>query len=89
MLFTVTLSVLKHPLALLKYVMVAVPALIPNTNPPDTVATDVLLLLQVPPAVASANVVLLPVQIVLVPVIAAMGFAFTVTGCVTEQPALL
>jgi hypothetical protein len=53
--------------------MVAVPALTPLTKPEllFTVATEVLLLVQVPPGVPVAfdNCVVLPLQIVVVPVI--------------------
>ena len=53
--------------------MVAVPALMPVTTPVAglTEATALLLLLQLPPAVASLNVVVAPLHTVVVPVIAA------------------
>ena len=41
----------------------AVPAAMPVITPPATVATPVLLLLHVPPKVASVSVILLPTQI--------------------------
>jgi hypothetical protein len=68
-------------------VIVAVPALTPVTKPEPlfTVATDVLLLLHVPPGVpvASDNCVVLPLQTVVVPVIVpATGVEFTVTTAV-------
>jgi hypothetical protein len=51
--------------------MVAVPADTPDTTPLlFTVATPVLLLLQVPPVVALLNIVVLPTQTVDVPEIA-------------------
>ncbi len=51
--------------------MTAVPAVTPVTTPPTTVAMPVLPLVQVPPAVASANVVVEPTHTVAVPVIGA------------------
>ncbi len=50
-----------------------------------TFAVPEALLLQVPPVVASLNVVDKPVQTVVAPVIAA-GFRFTVTGTAKRQP---
>lgn len=67
--------------------MVAVPPLMPETVPdvlPIT-AMPVLLLLQVPPGVASLRVVVLPWQTLFVPIIADGG-ADTVTVVVTTQP---
>jgi hypothetical protein len=65
--------------------MVAVPAETPAMSPvPLTVATPELLLLQVPPVVASATVVLLPAHTAAVPVIAD-GTGLTVTTLVTLQ----
>jgi hypothetical protein len=70
--------------------MVALPADTPVTTPPlVTVATAVLLLVQLPPVVASARVVVEPVHTVDAPVmVATPGVAFTVIGWVTvvEQP---
>ncbi len=67
--------------------MVVVPALeavaIPVDMPID--ATDVALLLQVPPDVALVNVVVCPTQMVLVPAIVSTP-AFTVTTAVVEHP---
>ena len=65
--------------------MVADPAATPVTTPEAlTVATAVLLDDQVPPAVASASVVVEPTQTLVVPVIAATtGRALTVTPVVT------
>jgi hypothetical protein len=78
-------------------VIVAVPALTPETNPEllFTVATEVALLVQVPPGVpvASANCVVLPLQTVVVPVmVPATGVVFTVTTAVAvcvPQPLLI
>ena len=50
-----------------------------------TVATEVLLLIHVPPAVASLNVVDDPIHTDVVPVMAA-GSGLTVTTLVTKQP---
>ena len=68
------------------YVIIAVPFVTPETAPDEmsTVAIAVLLLLHVPPLVASLNVVVLPAQTVVMPVIGAMGF--TVTVVVAAQP---
>jgi hypothetical protein len=65
-------------------VITEVPAVTPDTipEPEPTVATEVELLLQVPPDTASLNVVVDPVQTVSVPVIAA-GNGVTVTMVVT------
>ena len=62
----------------------AVPAVAPVTIPVAvTAATAALLLLHVPPAVASDNVVVAPVHTVVVPVIVpAVGVAVTVTVAV-------
>jgi len=63
--------------------MVAVPVLMPVTEPvlEPTVATPVLLLLQVPPPVALLSVVLAPIHTVDDPAMAD-GTAFTVTAIV-------
>ena len=60
----------------------AEPAATPPTTPPlETVAIDVLLLLQVPLPVASVSVVVLPLHTVAVPLMAAtVGAAVTVTA---------
>lgn len=50
-----------------------------------TVASEVLLLLHVPPTEVSAKVVVAPTQIAPAPTIAE-GFGFTVTGIVTKHP---
>jgi hypothetical protein len=61
----------------------------PVTTPPDdTVATPVLLLLHVPPVVASLNVVVEPIHSVAVPVIADTG-AVILTMVVAVHPAAL
>ena len=66
--------------------MVAVPIATPVTKPvPDTVATPGLLLLHVPPAVASAKTDVEPTQRVVPPVIATGG-GVTVTTIVAVQP---
>ena len=64
--------------------MIAVPTPAPVTIPDvPTVATDVLLLLHVPLAVASVNVVVLPLQTDKVPAIGATVILLTVTEYVT------
>ncbi len=67
----------------MEYVIVTDPKLTPVTIPLDdpTVAIEGLLLLQVPPGVTSAKVVVEPTQIVSVPVMA-LGDGVTVTGIV-------
>ena len=64
-----------------------VPAVTPYTEPvvEPTVPTAVLLLLHVPPAVPSVNVVVKPTHTVIVPVITP-GNGFTVTTAVMIQP---
>jgi hypothetical protein len=65
-----------------EYEMIAVPTATPRTAPVAmfTDDTEGLLLLQLPPAVASASVVVPPLQTVVVPVMAATeGAPFTVT----------
>ena len=65
-------------------VNVAVPFETPVTTPPGvTVATELSLLVHVPPVVGD-NVVVRPAQIVVAPVILTTGFAFTVTVFTTE-----
>lgn len=64
--------------------MVVLPRAIPVTTPELLiVATEGLLLLQVPPDVASASVMVLPIHTLPGPVIAAT--AFTETALVTKQ----
>jgi hypothetical protein len=67
--------------------MVVVPLDTPPATPvPEpTVATEVLLLLHEPPEVALVSVVVLPIQMLVDPPIAA-GLALTVTVVVTRQP---
>ena len=83
--FTVTVvdALSLHPLALMtKYLITLVPAATPVTTPVllFTVATDVVVLLQLPPIIVLLNVVVLPIQTLAVPVFAAtVGFAFTTT----------
>ena len=68
--------------------MLDVPADTPETIPVvPIVATPVLALVHVPPPVASASVVVAPVQTVRVPVMAA-GVVLTVTILVAKQPPL-
>jgi hypothetical protein len=70
---TVAVTVLLQPLAS-AYVIVALPKATPVTTPDvPTVATPVLLLLHVPPEVASLSVADNPTHILGVPVIAAIG----------------
>ncbi len=66
--------------------MVAAPSLTPVTIPvvDPTVATAVLLLLHVPPGVASAKAALVPTQTTLAPDIGCM--ALTVTTTLVLQP---
>jgi hypothetical protein len=64
------------------------PGLVPPVNDPEVspmVATVVLLLLHVPPVVTSINVVVVPGQILSVPVIVD-GIGLTVTIVVARQP---
>ena len=70
------------------YVILTVPAVMPDTTPEEepTVATVVLLLVQLPPAEPSVNVVVWPIQTLAVPPIAA-GNGFTVTGTKVLHPA--
>jgi hypothetical protein len=84
--FTVTTVVAKQPVEPV-YVIVAVPTLTPQNIPVDTptVATAVLLLLHVPPLVASARVEQNPTQTETGPVIATGG-VLTVTTAVRIQP---
>jgi hypothetical protein len=68
--------------------MLPVPAEKPDTNPePDTVATEVLPLVHIPPPTASLKARAVPVQTTGEPDIAE-GVMLTVTGVVTEQPLL-
>ena len=67
--------------------IVVVPGATPETIPAlmPTVAVEVLLLLQVPPTVASLNVVVKPAHTFDAPVIAD-GVGLTVTVVITLQP---
>jgi hypothetical protein len=84
--FTVNTVVALHPVAKV-YKIFGVPGAIAVTIPlaEPTVASAVLLLLQVPPAVTSLKVELRPEQIEVVPVITA-GIGLTVTAAVARQP---
>jgi hypothetical protein len=84
---TVTVAVTQHPVPY-AYVIIAVPAKTPVAIPvaEPIVATDVLLLLHVPPAVLLLKEVARPVQTVVVPVIAVR--LLTVTTSVVRQPVL-
>ena len=69
--------------------MVTVPAVIPETTPVviPTVAIEVLLLLHVPPVVASASVLVEPRHTLIVPVIGATEVEdVTVIVAYTPQP---
>ncbi len=82
--FTVTVVVIRQPVGRV-YVITDVPVETPETIPvvDPTVATVVLLLSQVPPP-ASDNVVVLPTQTFVVPVMG-LGSGFTVIVVVTAQ----
>jgi hypothetical protein len=69
------------------YIMLAVPDVRPDTMPvpAPTVATAVLLLLQVPPVLVVLSVVVCPTQALVLPVITA-GSGFTVATAVRWQP---
>ena len=64
------------------------PAATPATTPPDTVAIEAFDVVQVPPEVASANVVFEPAHTAAVPVMdaGAEGAVFTVTAAVADVP---
>jgi hypothetical protein len=83
--FTVIWLTAVHPVGNVK-VILAVPAPMPVTTPPELmVATAPLLLFQVPDPDPSVNVVVLPAHNVDDPVIVA-GAGFTVTAFVATQP---
>jgi hypothetical protein len=85
--FTVTTAVIEHPVGAV-YVIVVVPASTPVAMPLGlTVATLPVLLAHVPPAVASASVVVRPAHTVIVPVMVA-GNGLTVITVVVMQPVL-
>jgi hypothetical protein len=70
-----------------EYNIVAVPIPAPDTIPLlFIVATNVLLLAQVPPVAASANGIVVPMHRLAAPVTGS-GSGFTVTTALTEQPA--
>lgn len=82
--FTVIVFVAEHPDT--AYVTVDVPGAIAETTPVLVmVATEVLLLLHVPPAVALDHVIVVPAHAVAEPLIAA-GAALTVIVWVALQP---
>lgn len=70
--------------------MTVVPVAMPDTMPEaaPTLPTDGLLLLHVPPLTASVNVIVVPIQSAIVPMIAD-GDAFTVSVVVTEPHAVV
>lgn len=84
--FTVKVTDATHPAGVV-YFITLVPAATPVTTPVigATVATPGVMLLQVPPGVASLSVVELPAHTDKVPVIGASGF--TVNEIVAIQPA--
>src|SRR5204862_639672 len=86
---TVTVAVLMQPVPSV-YVIIATPTFTPPTTPvPDpTVAMNVLPLLQVPPGVTSARVVVNPIHTFMVPVMVA-GSGLTVTVAVLIHPVLV
>src|ERR1700752_3196741 len=86
---TVTVTVRTHPLVGVN-VMTVVPATNPVTIPvaEPTLPAVGLLLLHVPPVVASVRVVLPPTHTLAVPLITP-GNAFTVTTVVILQPVLI
>ncbi len=85
--FTVIVSVTLHPIGKSAYVIVGVPAATPPARPVEifTVAREMLLLLHVPPLVASVSVAVVPGHRDVAPPIAA-GSGFTVTVVVRMQP---
>src|SRR4051812_6159886 len=86
--FTVSVPVAVHPAPdPAEYEMVVVPPDTPEANPVDdpTTPTDVLLLLHVPPGVASLNDVVLPAHTTIEPIIGATA-ATTFTGVVELHP---
>lgn len=84
--FTVTVSDLLQP-DVLVHIMFAVPAVMPVTTPVAfTVATAILLLVQLTPVLVVLNVVVRPTHSDGLPLIAA-GNALTVTVVVLIQPA--
>jgi hypothetical protein len=88
--FTVTVVVIRQPVGIV-YVISAVPSDKPVTTPvAASTLTVASALLHVPPASASAIVVVEFTHTAIVPVIAdGSGFTFTVTALVAWQPALV
>lgn len=84
--FTVTTTVLKHPVVVFSTDIVAVPALTPATTPEEepTAATDVLLLVQYVPLV-ELSTVFTPTHVEVVPAIAD-GVTSTLTTAVLTHP---
>ena len=83
---TVTTAVIKQPVDDNVYVIVVVPTVPPFTIPvADPIVALVLLLVHVPPPVASLNVVVSPKHTLRSPSIA-VGTGFTVTTAVALQP---
>jgi len=83
--FTVIGNITKQPAGNV-YDILGVPAVTPVTTPVlPTAATPELLLLHVPPDVVSVSAVVVPVQTVLLPVIA-LGDGLTVIVVVVKQP---
>jgi len=80
---TVTIVLTEQPPCV--YVIVSTPADTPVTTPPETPAILVVILLQAPPVVASAKMVVAPIHKLVTPVIP-KGEAFTVIIFVTVQP---
>jgi len=87
--FTDKSAVVLQPVGNL-YVIVVVPLITPVTIPVEepTVATEVVLLVQVPPGEASVSATVAPSQIAAIAPITA-GIAFTVNVCFAEQPVVV
>jgi hypothetical protein len=86
-LVTVIVVVILQPVETIAYVITVVPVVIPLTMPEvdPTVATEVVLLVHVPPGVASVSVIVDPAQTLVGPPMAA-GVALTVTIVVARHP---
>ena len=90
----IIVAVLLQPVlpSVIVYPIVAVPAAMPVTTPPATVAVPGALLLQVPPVAASVSVVVEPAHSLAVPVIGATAGPASVvhvTELAAVQPAML
>ena len=86
--FTFTVVVIKHPVETSVYEIYAIPVVPPVTMPvaDPTVATDGLLLLQVPPGLASLNVIVVAEHNMPPPIIAdGGGFTVIVVVTIPEQ----